>query len=262
MKFEKPQPGNPHRLTVAQHVFPKSGISRFCNLDGTVQVFSQKLGKVLRLAPGNDFFCVKRLWDQSAENGVGKRAEDRFAHLCAGILSGSVRTIGVFDKQVVEGFFSLWRTRHKFKVEGLPDINFPGFIGHQLTKNEQEALESKHVAFMLDGVMPGRFAASIHLFGFYSQFSMDNHRMQWGIVRAGQGEFIVPDCFQDMMVIPLSPTIAIAADQPDSVLTLDEVAAINQSAISRATDYFFARDLSKCPLIRRSPPRLHRMFTS
>lgn len=261
MKFEKTQTGNPHRLTVAQHVFPKSGIRRFCNSDGAVQVFSRKLGRVLSLAPGNEFFCVKRVWDQSAETGIGKRAEDRFGSLANGILSGTVKTIGVFEKRVVEEFFSLWRTRHKFKIEGLPDINFPEFSGDQLTKNEQEILESKHVTFMLDGVMPGRFAASIHLFGFYSQFSMDNHRMQWGIVRAGQGEFIVPDCFQDMMVIPLSPTIAIAADQPNSVLTLDEVAAINQLAISRATDYFFARDLSKCPLIRRSPPRLHRMFT-
>ncbi|WP_236176099.1 hypothetical protein [Pseudomonas qingdaonensis] len=260
MKFEKPQTGNPHRLTVNQHVFPKSCISRFCNSDGVVQLFSRKLGRVIELAPGNDFFCVKRMWDQSAEAGIGKRAEDRFVRLARGIISGSVKTVGVFEKAIVEEFFSLWRTRHKFKVEGLPDIKLEGLSGDQLTKDEQEILESKHVSFMLEGVMPGRFAASIHLFGFHQQFAINNHQMQWGIVRAGQGEFIVPDCFQDMMVIPLTPTIAIAADQSDSVLTIDEVATVNQLALTRVTDYFFARNFSRCPVIKRSPPRLQRMF--
>ena len=72
-------------------------------------------------------------------------------------------------------------------MEGLPDINFPELRGDHLTKNEQEILESKHVTFILDGIMPGRFAASVQLLGFYNRFSIDNRRMQWAIVRAEQG---------------------------------------------------------------------------
>lgn len=111
MKLEKTQTESPHRLTVDQHVFPKSGIRRFCNPEGAVQVFSRKLGKALHLAPGNPFFLRERVRDQSAETGIAKQTEDCFGSLVDGILSGTVKTIGVLEKRVVEEFFSLWRTR-------------------------------------------------------------------------------------------------------------------------------------------------------
>ncbi|MBK5509777.1 DUF4238 domain-containing protein [Pseudomonas sp. TH15] len=255
VKFEPTQPGNPHRLTVDQHVFPKAGIQRFTNSDGIVEVFVKKLGRVIPLKPNNAIFCAKRVWDQKTEAGVGKNIEDRFQALARAIENGSVITIGIFEKRIVEEFFSLWRTRHKFRLEGLEDVSLYGVAGDSLTKDQQEILERKHVMYAVDGVMKGRLMASLHVFGYQNQFLQDNQTMQWGIARSYSDEFIVPDCFDDMMIVPLSPKIAIVAGLPDSILTPDQVTVINQAAIARATDFYFARRLAVSPVVRKiSPP--------
>lgn len=261
MEFEETQKGNPHGLTINQHVFPKKSIDRFSGANGLVQLYRKGGAKVIRVNSSNNLFCAKRAWDQRTEAVIGKSIEDRFQVLAESIHSGSSEVIGHFEKKVVEDFFSLWRTRHKFMSEGLEDLAINGIDGDSLTKNEQEILERKHVIFFRDGVMPGRFAAGAHVFGYMDNFRQNNLNMQWGIVRAGEGEFIVPDCFQDMMIIPVSPKLLIVADQPNSTLTRSEVAVINQVAIARSTNYYFARSLSSCPVYQESPPRLQRLFS-
>lgn len=261
MGFEEPQTGNPHRLTIKQHVFPKKSIDRFASEDGLVQMFRKDGAKVFKTRSSNNLFCAKRVWDQSTEAGIGKQIEDRFQDLADSILSGSSKVIGHFEKGVVEDFFSLWRTRQKFRTEGLDDFELAGVEEDSLTKDEEERLERNHVVFFRGGMMPGRFAAGIHVFGYMNAFRQDNLKMQWGIVHAGEGEFIVPDCFQDMMIVPVSPKLMLIADQPNSILTRSEVAVINQTAIDRSTDYYFARRLSSCPVYRDSSPSLQRLFS-
>ncbi len=261
MGFEAPQKGNPHKLTINQHVFPRKSIDRFADESGLVQLFRTDGAKVISASSTNNLFCAKRAWDQGTESGIGKHIEDRFQALAESILAGSTRVIGCFEKTVVEDFFSLWRARQKFRSEGLEDFRLEGRGGDSLTKDEQEILERQHVMFCVDGVMPGRFAARTHVFGYMNTFRHDNQYIQWGIVRAGEGEFIVPDCFQDMMIVPVSPTLLIMADQPNSILTRSEVAITNQTAIARSTNYYFARSLASCPVIRDCPPRLQRLFS-
>lgn len=260
MKFEPTQPGNPHRLTIDQHVFPKASIQRFTNLGGNVEIFVKRLNRVLQLRPNNSIFCAKRVWDQKTEAGIGKHIEDRFQALARAIVSGTVTTIGIFEKRIVEEFFSLWRTRHKFRLEGLEDIVLHGITGDSLTKDQQEILERKHAMYTLDGVMKGRLLAGVHVFGYQDQFLRDNKLMRWGITRSCSDEFIVPDCFDDIMIIPVSPRIAIIADQPDTVLSHDQVAVINQAAIARSSDYFFARRLAFSPVVRETSPPFQGRF--
>ncbi|WEK10241.1 MAG: hypothetical protein P0Y51_04805 [Candidatus Pseudomonas colombiensis] len=260
MTFEPTQVGNPQSLTVNQHVFPKASIQRFTDSDGIVEVFVKKQKRILRLKANNPFFCAKRVWDQKTEAGVGKRIEDRFQGLACAIENGKVTTIGVFEKRIVEEFFSLWRTRQKFKIQGLEDVYLNGIACDSLTKDQQEILERKHVIYAVDGVMRGRLLASVHIFGYQDRFIEDNKSMAWGIVRSHFKEFVVPDCFDDMMIVPISPKIAIVADMPDSTLTYDQVAIINQIAIARTTEYFFARRLSSSPLVREITPPFQRLF--
>jgi hypothetical protein len=261
MKYEKPQKGNPHNLTIKQHVFPRASIERFYDSNGFVSVFSKSQGKVIPLRSSNEFFCAKRVWDQRTEAFIGKQIEDEFQALVRGIESGAVTVIGHFQKRVVEEFYSLWRTRHRFLMHGLDDISVNGIAGEFLTVDQQELLEKHHTIFFRDGVMPGRFAAGIHVMRYMDSFLQSNMNMQWGIIRTVDGEFIVPDCFEDMMIIPLAPTVALMADQPNSIITRDEVAVVNRVAISRSSNYFFARDLSSCPVISYAPPRLQRLFS-
>lgn len=260
MKFEPTQPGNPHRLTVDQHVFPKASIQRFTNLGGNVEIFVKRLNRVLQLRSNNSIFCAKRVWDQKTEAGIGKHIEDRFQALARAIVSGTVTTIGIFEKRIVEEFFSLWRTRHKFRLEGLEDVVLHGVTGDSLTKDQQEILERKHVMYALDGVMKGRLLAGVHVFRYQDQFIHDNKSMRWGIARSCSDEFIVPDCFDDMMIVPVSPKIAIVADLPDLTLTHDQVVVINQAAISRASGYYFARRLAVSPVVCEIGPPFERRF--
>lgn len=261
MGFEATQKGNPHKLTINQHVFPRKSIDRFSDESGLVQLFRKEGAKVISSSSTNSLFCAKRVWDQSTESGIGKNIEDRFQALAQSILAGSTKVIGCLEKTVVEDFFSLWRTRQKFRAEGLEDFKLEGIRGNSLTKDQQEILERQHVMFSRDGVMPGRFVARIHVFGYMNTFRQDVQHMQWGIVRAGEGEFIVPDCFQDMMIVPVSPKLLIMAEEPNSTLTRSEVAITNQTAIELSTVYYFARKLASCPVLWDSPPRLQRLFS-
>jgi len=248
MNFEGTQKGNPHRLTIDQHIFPRASINRFANTDGLVEVFSGNAKKVLKIKSNNSLFCAKRIWDQKTEVGIGKRIEDEFQRLSDRIQNGSIGTIGFFEKRIVEDFFSLWRSRHQFKVHGLPDLSVNGITGDSLTKDQQEILERKHIIFFRDGVMPGRFTAGIQIIRYMDAFRYDNRHIQWGIVRSVEGEFIVPDCFEEMMIVPVSPTIAVMADHPNATITKRELEVVNSLAIDRSSHFYFARKLSNCPV--------------
>lgn len=249
MRHEATQKGNPHCLTKHQHIFPAASIRRFVDYDGRVQTFSFLASKVLRLKPSDQVFCALRVWDQRTEVAVGKTIEDRFQQLANSIMSGVTHTIGLMERRVVDDLFSLWRTRHRFYIEGLNDILIPGIKGDELTHDEEERLEKKHVIFVREGgVMPGRFSAGPQVFGYLDSFRHANSNRNWGIVRAQEGEFVVPDCFQDLMIMPVSPTVSLVADHRDAGIPLDQVAMINREAVARSTHHYFARNLSSCPL--------------
>ena len=256
MKFEGTQKGNPHRLTIDQHVFPRASINRFINTDGLVEVFSRNAKKVLKIKSNNNLFCAKRIWDQKTEVGIGKRIEDEFQRLVNKIQNGSVSTIGFFEKRVVEDFFSLWRSRHHFRIHGLPDLEVKGITGDSLTKDQQEILERKHTLFFRNGVMPGRFTAGIQVIRYMDAFRHDNRFVEWGIVRSAEGDFIVPDCFEDIMIVPVSPTIALMADHPNATITKRELEIVNSVAIDRSSDFYFAKKLCYCPVTGDSHTRL------
>lgn len=249
VKYEPTQPGNPHKFTLNQHVFPKASIERFAGEDGCVEIYSIPHRKVLSLKPNNPIFCAQRVWDQKTEAAVSRRIEDKFQALADAIERGTVTTIGIWEKRTVEQFFSLWRTRQKFRVEGLEDVRLHGVEGESLTKAQEEVIESKHAIYASNGVVKGRLLASIHVLGYETTFIQANESMQWGIARSTSGDFLVPDSFEDMMIVPISPRLAIVVSVPDCVLSRDEVAVINQSAISRAKNYYFARQLSAAPVI-------------
>lgn len=80
MHHKKPQKGNPHKLTIDPHIFPKACISRFAGQDGTVHI-RKKSGDDLQLDPDNLFFCARRLWDQKTEAVLMKSIENRYQDL-------------------------------------------------------------------------------------------------------------------------------------------------------------------------------------
>jgi hypothetical protein len=108
MKFEKTQPGNPHKLTVKQHVIPVRTIKRFAGTDGMVEVNIGAENRIERLEPDAGIFWTRRAWDQRTERGLMKQIEDRFQLLANRITSGDLTEIPEESAHDVNQFFSLW----------------------------------------------------------------------------------------------------------------------------------------------------------
>ena len=85
MKYEKTQKGNPHRLTVQQHCFPRRSIARFADSNGVVHVHIVRAGRTAFLTPEDSIFCARRTWDERAESGFMKKIEDVYGTYIDGL---------------------------------------------------------------------------------------------------------------------------------------------------------------------------------
>ncbi len=248
MKYEKPQKGNPRKLTVRQHVLPKASIARFANKDGQVSLFRIKNRDILLVNPSADIFCVKRIWDQRAESGDSKRIEDRFQVLADNIVSGKISDINSDQKHIVNSIFALWHMRSKLRMAPLGDQSANGLVGPALTKEEEESLEANHYTYVRsNGAISGRQMAGLHIQIGIMAICRQMSDALWGIVRADSGEFIVPDHCPDG-IIPLSPTISLVNPSKSGVIPREGVEEINRYMLEASSEYYFARDISKCLL--------------
>lgn len=242
MKFEKTQPGNPHKLTVKQHVIPVRTIERFAGPDGMVEVNIGTDHRVERLTPDAGIFWTRRAWDQRAERGYMKQIEDRFQPLADRIVSGALTEIPEESMHDVNQFFSLWFHRSRVQpVDGIEtQINV---TGEALTKDEQEILESKAVMFVRKG---GKIATR-HITGIQIQARImaDNRNCgarRWGVIHALEGEFVMPDVpAHDLM--PIAPTVLLAANHPSGMITRSNLISVNTEFLAYTRRYFFGRDL-------------------
>jgi len=244
-----------YRFTIKQHVFPVKSIEQHYSRKNVVQLFDKRRQSLFPAKSNNNLFTVNRVWDERAEKHIGKPIEDEFQRLTSRILAGKIKRLGIFESELVSRFWSLWRTRNFFKVEGLPDVRAKGITGDSLTEQQRIALEAKGVMYVGDdGVMPGRFLAGIHIVRFFDSLMTDQPNTTWGIVHTSEGELIVPDTFGENMVVPLTPKVLLIANAPDCHLTPDELALINREAICSAQDFYFARNFSQCPVITSARP--------
>ena len=248
MKTQRPQRGNPHRLTVEQHVFPARSIERFAAADGKVSVRLRHTNKQLRLRPDNSLFCAKRAWDQRAEAGYMKTIEDEFQTLADQITGGSAR-IDEEKSRIVSRFFALWCFRFRARHKSTPDHLVEGIAGERLSRNEEETLEAKHVGFFRsDQTMPGRAVCGLWIQMFIDKLEADFRGIRWGIASARQGELILPDTFDRFALVPVAPTTYLVCGSGDAELSLAQIVEINRLALQSARHYYVARDFARCPL--------------
>ena len=144
-KFEKTQPRNPHQLTIKQHVIPVRTIQRFGSADGRVEVNIGASHRIERLRPDAGIFWTRRAWDQRAERGIMKEIEDRFQPLADRVVSGELHEIPEEAHHDVNQFFLLWFHRSRIQPAEEIETQLNGVTGNNLTKDEQEVLESNHV---------------------------------------------------------------------------------------------------------------------
>ena len=253
MRHESPQPGNPHQLTIDQHVLPRRSIARFAE-SGMVEVTKLPFGSVRRLHPKHETFCATRVWDQKAETVGSHRIEENFQLVADAVIRG-LRSFGGEQNAAISEMFFLWRGRFEAMEESREDLVLNGITGEELSKDSQEFLERSGVTYLLPGGrLPRRFFNGIRLRRKIDRDLNAAGPIQWGVIEATAGEFIVPDTTAHYLLMPISPTIFLGGGSANVQLAFEGVAETNSLLRSLAVGYYFARQLNACPIRKLTLP--------
>jgi hypothetical protein len=250
MAFEKPQKGNPHKLTVKQHVFPRRSIERFYDSGNGIELSLAEQKMSIRALSTHDVFCAKRAWSHRVESGFMTDIERRYQEVAEAIVEGRVSSITALDQRAVSDMFALWRVRWHWQDSDHPDPKLKmDRLERALPIDVQERMEKVGVLFTRpDGTFPLRQAVGVNIQLDQEELAHAMSGRAWGIVRAASGQFVVPDTYGSDAVLPLSPTIVLAWDCPDKTITGEAVAAINRVAFARHKRYLFAESFARALL--------------
>lgn len=246
MVDDKPQKGNPHRLTINQHVYPARSIERFADTTGTVEVWLRRNNKTFRASPDNPLFCARRTWDQRAEFGYMKAIEDEFQILADRIVNGGAM-LTAEESLAASRFFILWQLRAQQRHNPIGDAPVAGVAPDPLTKDQREQLEELVMFMNSDQTLSGRFVSGLHILGEIDRSLTQLTNARWGVVTAHEGEFLLPESFGYCCQIPIAPSRCLVYGHADTIIPECEVAKANRVAVALDTDYLVARDLARCP---------------
>jgi len=242
MNYEKPQSGNPHKITINQHTFPKKSISRFSK-EGKVDVFLKNQEKIIPARPDDKLFCAKRLWNESMERHLMSRIESKFQCLVDSLEEINY-TLSETDHLVINAFWALWQIRSETKAKPTPDIEYSNIsLDYKPTKDEEEILEKNGYYIIRGKTMPSRTANSVKIQLGINRIIPESTK--WGIIYSPNIEFIVPDTSNRGNIMPISPNLCFIANNESGKITDDNAIQINIEAATNAREYFFARDFSK-----------------
>lgn len=257
--FEAIQKGNPHNLTKKQHFIPKESIKRFSNDNGKIQVKQLKTKKqeIVSVSPDDEIFCVQRLWDQRAESGYMKKIEDAFQKLVDGIIQNEIKSFDDAQNKIICDMYTLWEYRILHIEDFLKNpnqfIKLYGIEEENLTKNEQEILESKHCAYVNENAE----ISNRSIIGLQIQFSIDTSRyknIRWGILKSSCKEFvmssnpIMPKNNNEInatIVFPISPLYCIVPTAVYQVANDKDVEELNSLIIKNSKWFYFGKNLKR-----------------
>lgn len=177
-----------------------------------------------------------------------KDIEDKFQAFADSVVSGTTKTVAGAKQEVVTDMFALWNIRYHRKVYPIEDVELDGVIAvlPGTTKDDREKLEMKYVSTICnDKTIPGRKNCGIHIQRNVMQVRKQLCGARWGIVRAYEGEFIVPDNCGSLVYLPVSPELCFLWDNDAKELSKSEVLSINKRAIAASRECYFARELPR-----------------
>ncbi|MDE0392253.1 MAG: DUF4238 domain-containing protein [Rhodospirillales bacterium] len=250
MKYEKPQKGNPHQLTIHQHCFPRRSIERFCDDTGRVKVHLIEQGKTVSLKPNDPIFCARRAWDQRAESIFMQEIENAYQELANRIEAGAlVRRLNATERRVVSDMYSLWNLRWYWKRQPLEDQELVGVLApsNDYSRDQREMLEKHHVMSVKangDRVrIPGRHFTGARIQIDLGRIRDELRRCSWGIVRSRVGEFIVPDNSSGKIILPISPTLCFTNREGYGVVSDSALKEMNERSKQESEVFYFGRNL-------------------
>jgi len=246
--YEPVSKGNPKQLATQQHIHTAHSISMFYDDSGKVDVFFKEQNNRQRLNKKAKAFITRRTWDERSERGYMVDIETLFHKEIDDIKKFSTR-----NHEAISKYSLLWCLRHQWHISEKPDVELnctssSGNNGESLEKAQEEVLESKGGSFFRQGgILPSRFDVGLNI-----QINLDKYwakysGIEWGLLEATAGEFVVADRYDGRLLIPISPTLAFVANASDRHISEDDVASINRNSISSAYSHYFARNLDNCP---------------
>jgi hypothetical protein len=191
-----------------------------------------------KLSVDNQVFCVDRLWDQRAEAGYMKKIEDEFQALINELEAGRSEGLSSDEHRCVTRFWGLWYWRNHFIDSPLEDTQLNGIAGESLTLDKKEILESRWYAFAVGGgKLPARVMTGLHIQIAIDRYEMANGGKLWGVLRSPVLPLIIGDRPGNLMSIPASPSLLLAADNPNGELTQFEALRANQAALALSRNF-------------------------
>lgn len=244
MEYERPRKKNPLEITIEQHFHTAHSISKFYDHTENVEVYEKSTSSTFPRKKRAKIFCTKRNWDERAERGYMVDIEHDFHE--------QIDNLGVWSErnhEAISKYFILWRLRHQFHLNRLPNAKLNGIPGDNLTKEQQEVLEIRRTGFVnADGEVPARQVTGLQIKIAIDRQMLELQETKWGLLQAKKGFFLCADSYHDLCFIPVSPKFAFAANVPDRLLSYPEVAAINKQSVESAKEFYFAKSLKKCPI--------------
>ena len=243
MTNEKAQKVKPPQLTSTQHYHSAHAISKFYNNENVVEVMNISYGKISKRSKKSMLYTEKN-WNERAEKGYMYQIESDFHQQIANIKSHELR-----DHEAISRYLALWRLRHQFHLERLSDAPLHGIKGESYTKEEQVLMEYMGLGYVnKKAEIPARQLTGGQIQLGIDQLMQTLQSIKWGVLKSNNAHFLCADCYHKLGFIPVSPTIALAANMPDQTLSNDEVAIINRQSVESASKFYFGRNLGKCPI--------------
>lgn len=235
-------------LVINQHVFPSKSIGRFCDQTGNVQVFRIKSKNLFLAKPENKIFCVQQVWDQSSEQGYGKKIEDKFQKLVGHILSKKSAQLPLEGNRIVTEFYALWCFRSNIQsYDNLAEGNLVGVKCNSLTDEQKKNIELRHAIYIEEGgVIPKRFKRGLTIQVSIDSFYLRNSGLKWTICHSNELDLLVSDNPNGEFIVPITKSMCLICGLDVTSINKQQAMELNLNAIKRSKEYYFSNKLSAC----------------
>lgn len=204
----------------------------------------KRTGETLRRHNRSSNFYTKRNWDQKTEVGLIAKIEHAYHEEINNIKPFKSR-----NHSAISEYFLLWGIRYNFYISRADNTVLNGISGSDFNKEKEEVLENKGYAFArIGGIVPSRFTTGIQILMQLDQQRSIVEKFQWGLLKAKEGEFIVADCYKNLTYMPISPSLAFCVGHDDIDINEASVANANGQSTDQSNEFYFGRNLSKCPI--------------
>lgn len=248
-KMKATLPGNPHQLTVRQHFHTRASIKRFSDVRGEVAVLLNGSARPSRKGPNSPWFYAVRAWSERLERSrLFVDIENHFHAEVGRLVHGG----SVNNHRALSDYFILWRIKAALARKPLEDLELAGITSLGLSQERQEFLESKGMSFVVPGprpgtaVIPGRQHTYLHAVREYDAVSSEYAHLRWGALRpVGTVRLVCPDR-PEVLFMPLTPRLGVAAGFPDGGLDDAATTQVNRLCREQAERFVFGHPRDLC----------------